>query len=72
MANVQVIQYWARPQTLKGVRSFLGLAKYFRRFVQGYSSLVAPMIQLTRLTSCSLSDWTEQCEEGQIQASRCC
>jgi hypothetical protein len=28
MAKVQVIQEWARPQMLKEVRSFLGLANY--------------------------------------------
>ena len=62
--KVQVIQDWPRPQTNKEVRSFLGLANYFRKFVQGYSSLVAPLINLTKKDKLSPEDWTVQCEEA--------
>jgi Reverse transcriptase (RNA-dependent DNA polymerase)/RNase H-like domain found in reverse transcriptase/Integrase zinc binding domain/Chromo (CHRromatin Organisation MOdifier) domain/Retroviral aspartyl protease len=63
-SKVAVINEWPRPQTVKEVRSFLGLANYFRRFVQGYSSLVAPMIQLTKLVTMQPTDWTERCEQS--------
>jgi Reverse transcriptase (RNA-dependent DNA polymerase)/RNase H-like domain found in reverse transcriptase/Integrase zinc binding domain/Chromo (CHRromatin Organisation MOdifier) domain/Retroviral aspartyl protease len=63
-SKVAVINEWPRPQTIKEVRSFLGLANYFRRFVQGYSSLVAPMIHLTKQEKLQPEDWTEQCEKS--------
>ena len=37
---------WEVPQGLKGVRSFLGFANYYRRFVQGYAELASPLTTL--------------------------
>ncbi len=47
-AKVQAVREWPRPQTASHVRSFLGLATFFRRFVQGFSYMVRPMTNLTR------------------------
>lgn len=58
--KVKVIREWPVPQDMHKVRSFLGLANYFRRFIQGYSSLVAP---LTSLTSAKVPyRWTDECQ----------
>jgi hypothetical protein len=43
------------------VRSFLGLASYYRRFVKGFSKIVAPMTALLRGKSESIT-WTNECE----------
>jgi hypothetical protein len=45
--KIKVIRDWLTPTNLKQLRSFLGLANFFRRFVMGYSSLVAPLTALT-------------------------
>jgi hypothetical protein len=66
-SKVAVIKEWPRPKTNKEVRSFLGLANYFRRFVQGYSGLVAPLIALTKTEKLTDNDWTEQCDQVQVQ-----
>lgn len=42
------------------IRSFLGLGGYYRRFVQGFSSIVAPLTKLTRKGVPFV--WTDQCE----------
>ena len=46
-AKVEVVKQWPVPTTLTELRCFLGLANYFRRFIQGYSSLAAPLTALT-------------------------
>ena len=50
-AKVKTIMDWPEPSSPKDLKSFLGLCNYFKRFIQGYSLLVAP---LTRLTSTSV------------------
>ena len=38
--KVQAVADWMVPKDVHGVRSFLGLANYFRRFLQGFSKMV--------------------------------
>ena len=47
-AKVEAITNWPRPSNVTEVRSFLGLAGYYRRFVEGFSSITLPMTQLMR------------------------
>jgi hypothetical protein len=46
--KIETVRTWPQPKTATELRSFLGLTNYFRRFVQGYSSLVACMNELLR------------------------
>ncbi|GJS57331.1 putative reverse transcriptase domain-containing protein [Tanacetum coccineum] len=46
-SKVEAITKWPRPTTVTEVRSFLGLAGYYRRFVEGFSRLALPL-QLMR------------------------
>nr|GEZ28746.1 retrotransposon protein, putative, Ty3-gypsy subclass [Tanacetum cinerariifolium] len=45
-AKVEAITKWPRPTTVTEVRSFLGLAGYYRRFVEGFSLLALPLTKL--------------------------
>lgn len=47
-AKVAAVETWAVPQDLHQLRSFLGFANYFRKFIQGFSKLVTPLTELTR------------------------
>lgn len=41
--KVQAILEWPAPTKVPDLRSFLGLANYYRRFIKGYSKKVAPL-----------------------------
>ena len=43
-----VVRNWQQPTDIADLRKFLGLTNYFRKFIQGYSSLVAPLTDLLR------------------------
>jgi hypothetical protein len=55
-----VVESWPVPVNVKDVRSFLGLANYFRRFIQGYSKMVAPLNNL--LKEATQWVWTQECQ----------
>nr|GFB71925.1 retrotransposon protein, putative, Ty3-gypsy subclass [Tanacetum cinerariifolium] len=47
-AKVEAITKWSRPTSLTEVRSFLGLAGYYPRFIEGFSRLALPLTKLMR------------------------
>ncbi len=44
--KISAIKDWPRPRTVRDVRSFVGLASYYRRYVKGFASLAAPLTGL--------------------------
>ncbi|VVA35047.1 PREDICTED: retrotransposon, partial [Prunus dulcis] len=46
--KVEAIVNWVQPTSVTEIQSFLGLAGYYRRFVEGLSSIAAPLTLLTR------------------------
>ncbi|GKC16478.1 putative reverse transcriptase domain-containing protein [Tanacetum coccineum] len=47
-AKVEAIRNWSAPTTPKEVRQFLGLAGYYRRFIEGFSLISKPLTKLTQ------------------------
>ena len=60
--KVGMVQDWPVPSGQAQMRSFSGLANYFRKFIQGWSALVAPLQQLTRNDKPFV--WTAECNEA--------
>ncbi|GJR52649.1 putative reverse transcriptase domain-containing protein [Tanacetum coccineum] len=59
-AKIESIKDWASPKTPTKIRQFLGLAGYYRRFIEGFSKIARPM---TKLTQKSMKfDWGEMAE----------
>ena len=58
--KVQAIQEWKTPSNLTDVRSFLGFANIYWRFIHGFSSTVIPLTELTRKDQRFLWDKDQQ------------
>ncbi|GJR66236.1 putative reverse transcriptase domain-containing protein [Tanacetum coccineum] len=48
LAKFEAIQNWSAPTTPTEVRQFLGLARYYRRFIEGFSLISKPLTKLTQ------------------------
>jgi hypothetical protein len=48
VSKIEAIQQWPVPTTVKQIRSFLGLANYYRNFVAGFSRIAAPLHSLVQ------------------------
>ena len=56
------IQKFPRPVDLKSLRSFVGLASYYRRFVPGFSRIAGPLYALTKKDTPFV--WTDDCQRA--------
>ncbi|KAG8474923.1 hypothetical protein CXB51_031618 [Gossypium anomalum] len=60
--KISAILNWKPPRNITEVRSFLGLAGYYRRFVKGFSMIATPMTKL--LQKEVKFEWTEKCQKS--------
>ncbi|GKB81046.1 putative nucleotidyltransferase, ribonuclease H [Tanacetum coccineum] len=59
-SKIEVVKNWKAPRTPTGVRSFLGLAGYYRRFIENFSKIAKSLTILTQ--KCKTFDWGEEQE----------
>lgn len=62
--KIKAIQEAPRPTTKKEVRSFLGLLGYYRKFVPNFSTVAAPLSDLTKKGVPNRFDWRPECEQS--------
>ena len=58
-SKVEDVLNWAQPQNVKEVRGFLGLAGYYRRFIENFSKISKPLTEL--LKKDVPFKWTDPC-----------
>jgi hypothetical protein len=58
--KVKDVLNWMPPTTISEIRSFLGLAGYYRRFIKDFSKIAKPMMKL--LEKNKASEWTKECQ----------
>jgi hypothetical protein len=60
-SKVESVTKWEQPLNMTDVRSFLGMAGYYRRFIENFSKIAKPMIEL--LKNNTKFEWSEACEK---------
>nr|ABF97995.1 retrotransposon protein, putative, Ty3-gypsy subclass [Oryza sativa Japonica Group] len=60
--TVTAVTDWKQPKTVTQIRSFLGLAGYYRRFIVNFSKIARPMTQLLKKEEKFV--WSPQCEKA--------
>jgi hypothetical protein len=60
--RVQEVMDWKPPTTVQQIRSFLGLARHYRRFIPDFSRIAKPMTEL--LNKGVKFDWSQKCEDA--------
>jgi hypothetical protein len=60
LKKVADIMNWKAPTDARGIKSFIGMAGYYRRFIEGFSKITKPMIAL--LANKVEFKWTQKCQ----------
>ncbi|KAJ8013689.1 hypothetical protein DPEC_G00032400 [Dallia pectoralis] len=61
-AKIEAVRSWPTPKNQTEVRSFVGLASYYRRFVKGFAEIARPLHQLTEKGR--RFKWEENCQRA--------
>jgi hypothetical protein len=61
-SKVEVVSKWEQPSNVSEIRSFLGMAGYYRHFIIGFSSIAKPMTKLLKKDNKFV--WTPKCEQS--------
>jgi hypothetical protein len=60
--KVEAVENWPQPRSVKEVRSFLGLASYYRKFIENFAEKAGPLTDL--LKKDVKFQWSEEREDG--------
>ena len=62
LEKVEAVMSWERPKSVFEIHNFLGLAGYYRRFIENFSQLSVPMKRLTQKEV--KFEWNDLCERA--------
>ncbi len=49
--QIKAVRDWPEPQSVRDIQVFLGFANFYRRYIQGFSRLAAPLTSMLKTTS---------------------
>jgi hypothetical protein len=61
--KVKAILDWEPPRSILALRSFLGLASYYRKFIKNFTKIATPLTNLLKKSSRTY-EWEEACNEA--------
>ncbi|XP_019157244.1 PREDICTED: uncharacterized protein LOC109153827 [Ipomoea nil] len=69
-SKLQAVAEWPKPVSIKGLRGFMGLTDYYRRFIKGYGVINRPLIGMLKKNS---FQWGEEVEHAfeQLKQALC-
>ena len=62
--KLRAVKEFPVPVTKKGVRSFLGLTEYYRKFIGNFATIATPLTDLTRKQLPDKVKWTQECTQA--------
>ena len=73
-SKVDSVKQFQVPTTKSDVRTFLGLTGYYRKFIQEYAEIAAPLTDLTRKNAPNHVQWTAECDSAfnRLKDCLCC
>ena len=73
-SKVDSVKQFQVPTTKSDVRTFLGLTGYYRKFIQEYAEIAAPLTDLTRKNTPNHVQWTAECDSAfnRLKDCLCC
>jgi hypothetical protein len=69
-SKIKSVTEWPTPKTVHDIRSFLGMANYFRRYIQSFATITEPLVKLTRIkcskrqSSSTTITWNPECQNA--------
>ena len=60
--KIEAVVNWKPPKNVSKVKSFLGLAGYYRKFIEGFSRIEAPLTKMIRKDV--KYDWVDACQQS--------
>ncbi|XP_073138128.1 uncharacterized protein [Henckelia pumila] len=67
-SKVEAVLNWPRPTNVPEIRSFMGLAGYYRRFIEGFSKIAKPITLLTQKNQKFI--WSDECESSFVELKK--
>ncbi|XP_057849509.1 uncharacterized mitochondrial protein AtMg00860-like [Cryptomeria japonica] len=61
-AKIEAIVDWPTPQNVLEIQSFMGLAGYYKKYVEGFSRIATPITSLQKKEK--IFEWTKKCEDS--------
>ena len=68
--RIEVVKAWPEPKSVQDIQVFLGFANFYRRFIQGFSRMAAPLTSMLKTTVLPERSTSERLEVSDSEVDR--